>query len=228
MHEHLWAGVHLKVEHAEFHLQRMGRSLEPPERTAINVAIQAAGAILDTGWQRSFYAHLDAFLSAARSVPEIVQCCFGVDEGHPEMKTWFGQLPADEKLRRKEFKKKFKPAYDAFRALRLGTLRHISEHRTGVPPAKVTVSGLFGVTYFGSPVERIPISETQNITQPDLSWMDRPVAVRQPNWDEFELEGQPLFPACQEYLNGARTLIKTARPISDVVHGAMNLSSPPS
>ena len=186
MHEHLWAGVRLKLQHAAFHLQRMGQSLEPPERTATNVALQAAGAILDTGWQRSFYAHLDAFLSAARSVPEIVQCCFGVDERHPDMRSWFGQLPDEEKTRRHEFKKQFKPAYDSFRELRLGKLRHISEHRTGVPPAKVTVSGLFGVIYVGSPVERIPLSETRHINQPDLSWMAKPIPLPQPNWDDFE------------------------------------------
>lgn len=228
MHEHLWAGVHLKLLHADFHLQRMEQSLEPPERTATNVALQAAGAILGTGWQRSFYAHLDAFLSAARSVPEIVQCCFGVDEGHPDMRSWVAKLPANEKKRRQKFKQQFKPAYDSFRALRLGTLRHISEHRTGVAPAKVTVSGLFGVTYIGSPVDPIPISETRHINHPDLSWMDRPIPLRQPNWDDFELEGQPLFPACQEYLNGARTLVDTGRHISDVVHGTMSLSAPPS
>ena len=88
-------------------------------------------------WQRSFYAHLDAFLSAARSVPEIIQCCFGVDEGHPIMKSWFGKLPDTEQLRRHEFKKQFKISYDSFRALPLGKVRHISEHRTGVAPVKV-------------------------------------------------------------------------------------------
>jgi hypothetical protein len=228
MHEDLWAGVHLKLQHAQFHLQRMGQSLEPPERTATNVALQAAGAIIDTGWQRSFYAHLDAFLSAARSVPEIVQCCFGVDEGHPDMKRWFGKLPEAEKLRRREFKKQFKTTYDSFRALRLGTLRHISEHRTGVAPVKVTISGLFGVTYIGGPVKLVPISETRHIGDPDLSWMNRPIPLRQPSWDDFKLEGQPLFPACQEYLNGARDLVENARHISDAVHGTMGLSSPPS
>jgi hypothetical protein len=63
-----------------------GRSIQSPEQTAINVALQASGAIIDTGWRRSFYAYLDAFLSTARSVPEIIQCCFGVDCGPAEMK----------------------------------------------------------------------------------------------------------------------------------------------
>jgi hypothetical protein len=71
MDEKLWAGVKLKLLHAEFHFEMMGRSIQPPEQTAINVALQASGALIDTGWQRAFYAYLDAFLSAARSVPKI-------------------------------------------------------------------------------------------------------------------------------------------------------------
>ena len=227
VHKELWAGVELKLQHAEFHLQRMGQSLEPPERTATNIALQAAGAIIGTGWQRSFYAHLDAFLSAARSVPEIIQCCFGVDEGHPDMRSWFRKLPEAERLRRQEFKKQFKGSYEGFRALRLGTVRHISEHRTGVAPVKVTISGLFGITYIGGPVTHVPISETRHIDDPSLSWMAKPIPLREPSWDDFDIEGQPLFPACQDYFNGARALVESARHVADLVHGAMSLSSPP-
>ena len=88
MDEKLWAGAELKLQNAEFHLDMMGRSVQPPEQTAINVALQASGAIIATGWHRAF-AYFDAFLSAARSVPEIIQCCFGVDLGHPDMEEWF-------------------------------------------------------------------------------------------------------------------------------------------
>ena len=69
MDKKLWAGVALKLQNAEFHFDMMGRSTQPPEQTAINVTLQASGALIDTGWQRSFYAYLDAFLSAARSAP---------------------------------------------------------------------------------------------------------------------------------------------------------------
>ena len=74
----------------------------------------------------------------------IIQCCFGVDRGggHPEMKEWVKALPADERDRRHDFKKAFEPHYDGFRALPLGAARHISEHRTGVAPATVTISGM--------------------------------------------------------------------------------------
>jgi hypothetical protein len=81
----LWAGVDLKLQNAEFHLSQMQRSLEPPPRTGWTVALEASGAIIDTQWQRSFYAHFDAFLSAARSVAEVIRCCFGADR---VMKAW--------------------------------------------------------------------------------------------------------------------------------------------
>ena len=225
MHEELWAGVELKLQHGEFHLQQMVRSLEPPERTATNVALEASGEIIDTGWQRSFYAHLDAFLSAARSVPEIIQCCFGVDLGHPTIKDWFDRLPAAERDRRHKFREQFKNDYKGFRDLPLGTVRHISEHRSGVAPVKVTISGLFGVTYIGSPVNRVPISETRHIDDPDLSWMARSIPV-QPSWDDFDIEGQPLFPECHDYVNAARALMEKARSVLRQVHGTNSLTSP--
>jgi hypothetical protein len=226
MDEKRWAGIELKLQNAEFHFQRMERSLEPPEQTAFNVARQASGVIIDTGWQRSFYAYLDAFLSATRSVPEIIQCCFGVDRANREMKDWFDALPADERDRRDEFKKKFEPLYRGFRALRLSTVRHISEHRTGVAPATVTISGLFGMPYTGSATERVPISETRQIDDPALALLAKPYPI-QPRWDDFYIEGQPLFPACQDYLDGARTLMNDARRISGQVHGTKSLTPPP-
>ena len=54
MHEALWAGIERKLDNAKFHFEKMGQSLEPPESTHMNVALQAAGAIIDTHWQRSF------------------------------------------------------------------------------------------------------------------------------------------------------------------------------
>jgi hypothetical protein len=224
MHEELWAGVELKLQNAEFHLQRMGRSLEPPERTHRNVALEASGAIIDTGWQRSFYAHLDAFLSATRSVAEIIKCCFGVDS-HPAMTAGFDQLPAEEQDRRRKFRRQFQTYYDGFCRLPLGTARHISEHRTGYAPVTVTINGSFGVTYTGGPVSRVPISETRQIDDPNFAWLAKPHPVL-PNWDNFDIEGQGLFPACQDYLDGARALMNDARRISGKVHGTNSLTPP--
>ena len=58
----------------------------PPELDAHTGAMLAAAAIVDTGWPRFLYAHFDAFLVALRSVPEIIQCCFGKDVQNKEMK----------------------------------------------------------------------------------------------------------------------------------------------
>lgn len=226
MHEELWAGVELKLQNAEFHFRQMARSLESPERSATNVALEASGAIIDTGWQLSFYAHLDALLSAARSVAEIIKCCFGVDK-HPAMNAWFDRLPAEERDRRCEFRKQLQTRYDGFCGLPLGIARNISEHRIGYPPVTVAISGWFGVTYTGGPAKRVPISETRQIDDPNLAWMDKPQPVR-PNWDEFDIDGQGLFTACRDYLDGAQDLMNEACRISGRVHGTKSLTPPPS
>jgi len=215
MHEELWAGVELKLLHAEFHFESMGRSLEPPEHTATNVALQVSGAILGMGWQRSFYAHLDALLSAARSIPEIIQCCFGKDNS-PQMKKWLAGLPAAEQSRRGEFSKHFATRYQAFRALPLGTARHIVEHRTGVAPVEVQISG---------PANLVPESEIRISDDPQLAFLGRHHALR-PSWDAFKIQDQPLFETCRGYLNKASELVGDARVIAQQVHGTEPLSIP--
>jgi hypothetical protein len=225
MHDELWAGIASKLQTAEFHLHGMKQSLQPPKRSAINAVLDSSGAI-DTGWQRAFYAYLDAFLSAARSVPEIIRCCFGIDRGHPEMKAWFYQLDPDERIRREEFTNQFKTAYDSFRKLDLGRARHISEHRSGYAPVKAKITGFFGVIYEGSPVKLVPISETRPVNDPEHAFLARPIEVR-PNWQDFKIDGKLLFEECQEYLSCAAKLIDEARTISDRVHGTKPVTPPP-
>ena len=140
----------------------MEQSLNLPEPTALYVALEASGAILGTDWHRSFYAHLDAFLSAVRSVPEVIQFCFGKDDHHL-VRQAFAVLPPEELARRCEFKKQFKSTHNAFRHLALSEARHISEHRTGFAPVDVTVVGMLGITYVGGPTKQIPTTETRHI-----------------------------------------------------------------
>ncbi len=224
MHEELWAGIALKLDHASFHYEKMGESLDPPESNAWNVAAESAGRIIDTGWHRSLYAHLDAFLSATRSVAEIIKCCFGVDP-HREMRDWFDNLPADEKERRCEFRRRFQKHYDAFCQLPLGKARHVSEHRTGYPDAMAKVSGMFGVTYIGSPTKPIPISETRKIDDPNLAFLVKPRRIH-PTWTDFSIDGQGLFDACAAYLRGAKDLLDASRVIAVQVHGSKRLTPP--
>jgi hypothetical protein len=134
MHEELWAGVELTIDNARFQFEGMNRALELPEPTAYNAALESSGAIVGGNWYRPFYAHLDAFLSAARSIPDIVQSCFGINDGNRKMKDWLAAMDQDERDRREKFRMQFQADYDAFRGLPLGTARHISEHRTGFPP----------------------------------------------------------------------------------------------
>jgi hypothetical protein len=76
-------------------------------------------------------------------------------------------------------------------------------HRTGFSPTKVTISGPFAMTYIGSPTERvIPISETRQIGDPNLAFLATPFPGYQTS-SEFDVEGQPLFSTCRDYLDHA-------------------------
>lgn len=232
MHEELWAGVELKSNHAEFFLDRMGRALAPPERTQINVALQASGAIIGTGWQRSFYAYLDAFLAMARSVPEVIHSCFGADRSNPVMRQWFDGLPAAEQTRRTKFTDQFQDAHKTFRELPLSGARNISLHRTGVAPIQVNITGRFGVSHVGTPIRHIPDAESRPIkaaADPALQWAATlPPEPVEPMWTDFTINGKSLFPECRVYLEEVRKLIGDARAIAARVHGGNSLTYPPS
>ena len=214
-HRDLWAGIDLKIENADFHFDGMKKALQPPERPPYTVR-----RLIRRNWHTPFYAHLDAFLSAARSVPELIRCCFGVDDSS-KMKDWFNALDREERERRREFGDKFKADYDAFCALPLGTARHISQHRTGFAPVEVMVSGRFGI-YAGGPIKPIPTSETRELP-PKYGGLQKPIAV-EPSWRHFHIDSKPLFETCGEYLGQARALVRQARALAEKVHGASKLT----
>jgi hypothetical protein len=166
-----------------------------------------------------------AFLSATRSVPELIRCCFGADN-HPTISQWFTNLDEDEKNRRRAFEREFKADLTAFRNLPLSTARHISEHRTGAPPVSVTVTGRFGVTYQGGPTKPIPMTETQKLPD-EYAFLEKRTLVR-PMWTDFEIDGRPLFETCREYLGSAQALAAKARTLAQQVHGERKLTPPPS
>jgi hypothetical protein len=218
MHNELWDGVTLKRNHAEFHFQRMWKSLQRPEKYAV---YEAAGVDMGFEWELAFYAHLDAFLSATRSIPEILQCCFGVDK---RWKEWPNLSPA-EQIRRRQFRDEFKAAYEEFRDLDLGEARHISEHRRGYPPVEARVKGFFGVTHVGGPIKKVPRSETRQIDDPQFAWLLKPRAVL-PNWRDFTIDGKLLYDECKNYLTRAENLIEQARVVAERVHGNEILTFP--
>jgi hypothetical protein len=205
--EALWTGIDLKQDHACFHLEQMSAALRAPDTTGAVLFKRRRGEGHE--WHRPFYAHLDAFLSAARSIPELIQCCFGHDLDR-RMGDWFSKLSDGEQGRRKLFRERFKDSHVAFRRLPLENARHISEHRIGFPPATVTTFGLLGVPYEGSPITRVPTSETRAVPEPYSSYA-RPVAVDPPHRSDFQINGEPLFEICQQYVVQSRKLIDGAR-----------------
>lgn len=223
MHDELWASVELKVDHAAFFLELMGRSIQPPEWTATEVAIQSAGGTyIDPQWQRAFYAYLDAFLATARSIPEIINCCFGKDIRNGPMRTWFDKLDAAEQSRRGAFSKKFEKDREKFARLGLSNARNITFHR-GVAPVEVRISGLFGVTYTGNPLDRVPAMETSPNAGGTVTAHPLPV---QPKPSDFTTDGKLLFDECDAYLGEARNLVEKARSISLTEHGSQTLTPP--
>ncbi|HEX6706695.1 MAG TPA: hypothetical protein VF169_18195 [Albitalea sp.] len=222
MHEALWAGIDLKIEHAAFHFMQMARAVEPPRWTAQEVAMQAAGTIVDTGWQRKIYPHLDAFLVTTRSVSELIKCCFGADKGHPAIKAWFRLLDPAEQARRQAFHDEFKSTSDAFRGLALSQARDVVAHRKGVADVRVTINTMFGVTCVGGPTNPVPASVIRPAAAGEVA-----ARVPEPLWSDFTIDGQPLFQAAQAYLESARELVRVARDLASKVHGNLPLTSPP-
>jgi len=226
-HDELWAGPELKLGYAHYHLVKMQLAITPPQGDSHIAAMQAAGVLVDTGWQRAIGPYFDAFLSAARSIPEIIACCFGRDTPNKEMKLWFDGLPSAEQDRRKQFTQEFKSTRKAFSNLPLTKTRNVAVHRRGYAPYKVRIAGRFGVTHEGGPTKVIPLSEAPTIFDPNFP----PGLARQwpiePNYTDVTIDDRPLFDACQEYLNEAARVIGNGRAISTQILGANVLTPPP-
>jgi hypothetical protein len=219
----MWAGVDLKSSHATFFLLQMSKAIEPPEQTAWTVALQSSGAIIGNLWQQSFYANFDAFLGAARSIPEIIQCCFGHDRSL-QMKSWFGSLDQAEQDRRKKFSDEFNSDYSTFIGHALTNARNISFHRTGYPSAEVKITSHFGVVYTGSPTEAVPTAVSPpNHPGPPFRSINLPL---EPRWTDFTIDDKPLFEECQAYLKLAGELRTKAADICQEVHGNESLTFP--
>jgi hypothetical protein len=233
MYDHLWFGVDRKLEEALRCYEEMGRSLQPPAWTTPMYAIQfATDTIADTRWQDTFYAHVGTFLAKVRSVPEVIEACFGADRVLMKMPWWSG-LTTDEQSRRAAFSKQFGSDYDAFRKHHLTNQRNVSEHRLGYPNIEGKVPGPFGAVHTASPTNRIPTAESRPL-EPNigndaaLMWAATlpPHPVR-PRWDQFTINGKPLFDECRAYVQLASNLRARAGPICEAVHGSHSLSTPP-
>jgi len=197
----------------------MQSAIEPPEQTAVTVALQSSGAIVGGLWQQAFWAYFDAFLATTRSIPWIIDHCFGIDPA----RRYNG--PKAEGKRRKKFSKLLKQDFINFSKEALTNARNISFHRTGYPSAEVKITSYFGVVYIGSPTEAVPIAVSPtNHPGPPFRPINLPL---QPRWSDFTIDGKPLFEECQAYLKSAGDLYAKARDICQQVHGNESLSTPP-
>jgi hypothetical protein len=233
----MWNAVENKVAAADFFLSEMGRDLVPPEATDRTMAAIAAstGAVLGHTWQGRLYHHLDAFLAMARSVPDIVRCCFGID---PVMGRWLSTLDAGEIARREAFQRKFDKPFGLFKQLPLSGARNVTLHRQGTAPVEVQITGRWGI-YTGGPLERIPESEMPAIIpgdDPASMWAQTlpPQPIRPRAIDFWMIvdsaSGQArveLFPECKSFLEQARQLVMEARANSQQEHGTAKITSPP-
>lgn len=233
MHEKLWEGVELKISNAEFFLDQMGIASAVGADFDEYRLPRCAQTNYGTRWQRSFYAHLDAFLAMGRGISEIISCRFGADLSLA-MKSWFNGLDAAEKNRRRMFSKQFQADHNAFAKLPLTNARNITFHRTGFANVTVTISGHFGVTYTGSPVRPVPSTETRR----SLLLMIRPIQqfcgnaysrrfLLNPNGRTSRSAANLCFPSAKHTCNTRRTSRSAPAAFARRVHGSDTLTAPP-
>jgi hypothetical protein len=202
MHEQLWAAVESKLGNAEFHRSKMNEAVVSHQE-------RHAG---DNRWLESLTAHLDAFLTCARSVPMVIGCLFGKDTMGDGMEDWFKGLSTDEQDRRRDFKSKFQSVYQNFKDHDLTKARDISVHRGGTAPLTIRINR-FGVELRGTPTEPIIFTDKTQFMRV--------------GWQDIMFGEKNLFEQCREYLDLAKNAEQAARTIVSQVHGGSVLSSPP-
>ena len=241
-HDDFWSAIHRRVAAAEFFLNEMSKDILPPWESAPHqpqlAARRMTGVALSHPWQERFYPHFDAFLAMTRSVPEIIRCLFGIDT-FPALKSWRARLDPAELARRKAFQSQFGAAYKSFATMPLSDTRNVTLHRTGVAPVEVRVIGRWGSVYVGTPVQRIPLTESLPISSGNdsaLLWlaMQPPpqIELKPTDFSLVITGGGPgsnlaLFPECQKFLEAARRLVGDAQRISQAAHGSNPVTPPP-
>jgi Protein of unknown function (DUF2934) len=229
VYEELWAGVGRRISNARSSLAEMVHSLQNDPRAEARAIAAGVPVGMPTGWEESFYAALDAFVTTARSVPEVINCCFGHDRS-AQMRDWFSGRPPAEKARRQTFSTNFRDDFEGFRTLDLSNERDVTVHRRGYPDVVITITGRWG-EYTGTPISRLPMVESEPPIVRDtdaLKWAatqpPNPIRVT-PN--DFTIRGKPLFDECRLYFEAAENLVVKGRAIAAAVHGTDPITPPP-
>jgi hypothetical protein len=193
------------------------------------------GTIVSSLRQNHIYHHFDAFIQAARSIPDIIQWQFGLDRCAP--KAWKDTLSTQELERREKFQKEFEHDFKQFRDLPLSKVRVTTMHRTGIAPVQVALTGSWGVVYRGGPTQSLPLVDQRpspigSTPAEYVPVIQSPTMPLEPKTDDFWVEGlggtrHPLFPECQTYLKAVETLIAKARTLDQRIHDGAPLSEPP-
>src|SRR5437868_7583085 len=98
----------------------MGRALVPPQHRSgfsgyVAAQMSCPGTIVGHVWQPDFDCEFNAFLSTAKSVPDIILHRFGYDDAGVS-KAWLSGLDAGEQTRRRDFRQQFNKKMQPFRA----------------------------------------------------------------------------------------------------------------
>lgn len=238
--------IQFKALEARRHLDRMGHVIIHPRHRAGFSQHQAAslscpGTIISHQWHEEFNAALNAFLSTARSIPDVIENQFGYDNHTKQKKAWLNALPQDEQTRRSAFSNEFLKKQAPFLKLPLNAERNEVHHGSGIAHWEVRVQGRWGLTYTGGPTNPLPNTETRPVPQgedPALSCLMAASAIQplepmhtdffwvipQPNGNVVSV---PLFPECRGFLESAEALSAEAERLFKGIHDGHSFTPAP-
>ena len=227
-----WDGVTFKLGMAHFYLDEMRKDLIPAAvELGFSYNQQRRTSPPMNRWAPKFYYHLDAFLTATRSVDLVITPTFGIDI--LLKKRWTDNLETLERTKRESFQDAYDLIAVPFRAHPLTHNRNVSIHRSGTPSVKVAILGRYGIHYSGGPTQILPTFEQpQQLTaadpnHPPPKYMNPMIIAIEPGPDDFVVQeampngssrDHPLFTSCENYLQSACQLVEKAKSLAVQVH----------
>jgi hypothetical protein len=202
------------LEGAETHLRQASRDINaelPPQYAARQFT---EVAVSGPRWRAKLSSRVSAFLADCRSIPAIIQFCFGEDPKSD--KRWLSNLPSGEKQDRHQFQQSFRRLYVGFSKLPLSRARVDTVPRQGFADIWVKV----GKSHI--PLQELADTENKLLLfgpNPASQWAAslpaRPTRYL-PDDFFFKTVGgryKLLFPECQSHLRRAHELLEEARQL---------------